>query len=42
MKTKLLNINENFKVDWQKIEELEVKMEMEVIENYKININLKQ
>ena len=40
MKTDLLNINENFKVDWEKIEELEIKMEMEVMENYKMEMNL--
>ena len=42
MKTDLLNINENFKVDWEKIEELEMKMEMEVMENYKKKMNSKQ
>ena len=41
MKTDLLNINENFKVDWSKIEELETRLELEIMENYSKKMNLK-
>ena len=41
MKNQLLNINENFKVDWDKVEELETKIELEIIERYTTKMNLK-